>query len=78
MRNLERIRTSDLCLRRVTLYPAELRALYEKQKFTRFVEFTGHMLTDLAKFLSSSMSLISQSRQPINQALRVSSQSSKC
>ena len=25
----ERIRTSDLCLRRATLYPAELRALYE-------------------------------------------------
>ena len=45
----ERIRTSDLCLRRATLYPAELRALYKKQKFTRFVDITNESLADLAE-----------------------------
>ena len=45
----ERIRTSDLCLRRATLYPAELRAHYETQKFTRFVNITNQILTDLAE-----------------------------
>ena len=42
----ERIRTSDLCLRRATLYPAELRALREKRKFTRFVGVTNEILTE--------------------------------
>jgi hypothetical protein len=42
----ERIRTSDLCLRRATLYPAELRALREKRKCTRFVGITNEILTE--------------------------------
>ena len=43
----ERIRTSDLCLRRATLYPAELRALWENQKTTYLVQMAATTLTDL-------------------------------
>ncbi len=44
----ERIRTSDLCLRRATLYPAELRALLKKQKISRFGNIARQSLPDLA------------------------------
>ena len=45
----ERIRTSDLCLRRAALYPAELRARSKRCKFTLFVDITNGIIADLAK-----------------------------